>query len=116
MILCPLIRDRLLANSLEPLNLLVQGVGPNGAHVEIGSSEEAIEYNPRLEIRYSWGDSVLPSSPVDLSPRDRSGSWSITGANLSSSDTIAVNWNTTGHSGHDVKISKLREMQISVPQ
>ena len=107
--LVPLIRDRLLANSLEPLNLLVQGVGPNGAHVEIGSSEEAIEYNPRLEIRYSWGDSVLPSSPVDLSPRDRSGSWSITGANLSSSDTIAVNWNTTGHSGHDVKISTSRD-------
>ena len=107
--LAPLIRDRLLANSLEPLNLLVQGIGPNGAYVEIGSSEEAVEYNPRLELRYSWGDDVLPPSPVDLSPRDRSGSWSVSGANLSSSDTITVNWNTSGHSGHDVKISTSRD-------
>ena len=67
--IAPLIRDRLLVNSTEPLNLIVQGIGPNGAHVEIGSSEEALEYNPRLEIRYDWGDNILPSSPEDLTPR-----------------------------------------------
>ena len=107
--LAPLIRDRLLANSSEPLNLMVQGIGPNGAFVEIGSSEEALEYNPRLEIRYDWGDNILPSSPIDLSPRDRSGSWSVSGANLTSSDTIVVSWNTTGHSGHDVVISTSKD-------
>lgn len=107
--LAPLIRDRLLVNSSEPLNLMVQGIGPNGAYVEIGSSEEALEYNPRLEIRYDWGDNILPSSPVDLTPRDHSGSWSVSGANLTSSDTIVVSWNTTGHSGHDVLISTSKD-------
>ena len=103
--LAPIFRDRLLANSVEPINLVVQGYGPNGAHVEIGSSEEALTYNPTLSIGYDWGDDILPSSPIDITPRDRSGSWSISGANLTSSDTIEVSWNTTGHSGQDVIIS-----------
>ena len=110
--IAPLIRDRLLVNSTEPLNLIVQGIGPNGAHVEIGSSEEALEYNPRLEIRYDWGDNILPSSPTELSPRDRSGSWSVNGANLTSSDTIVVSWNTSGHSGHDVVISTSKDEEF----
>ena len=102
--IAPIFRDRLLANSTEPINLIVQGAGPNGAHVEIGSSEEVGSYNPTISLGYSWGDDVIPSSPVDLSPRDRSGSWDISGANLTSSDTVVVSWNTTGHTGHDVII------------
>ena len=107
--LAPIFRDRLLADSNEPINLIVQGAGPNGAHVEIGSSEEAFTYNPTLSIRYDWGDDILPSSPVDLSPRNFGGSWDISGANLTSSDTVVVSWNTTGHSGHDVVISTSRD-------
>ena len=33
----------------------------------------------------------------------------VSGANLTSSDTIVVSWNTTGHSGHDVIISTSKD-------
>ena len=48
--LAPLIRDRLLVNSTEPLNLMVQGIGPNGAFVEIGSAKKLL--NTILGLRF----------------------------------------------------------------
>jgi len=100
-----IIQERLRAGDHSDLHLMVRGYGGAGENITIGSSEEALEYLPKLTVNYDWGDGVSPSPGQDLTPRDGGGAWTQTEGNLTQTTTPTLTWNTTSaNAANDVLI------------
>ena len=105
--LTTLFQQKLRSGMTDDLTLIVRGAGAAGEYATIGSSEEALEYQPRLTINYDWGDGTAPGAVDEILPRDGGAAWDRVEGNLTSTRTPTLSWNESAMSPADHIIIQL---------